>query len=399
MLDIDLLGLGQHGDRGRRGVDPSLRLGDRHPLHPVRPAFVLHPRPHAVARQQERDLVVARPLPTGPSRAPRASNPCRSAKPWYIWNRSRAKRLASSPPSAPRISTMTLRSSFGSFGSSSSLQLVVETLDVRRRRVDLGSCELAVVARRVGDICLAASRSSRPRPELRAPATRLLRAPCGAWPARCSEPGRRTRPDRQGAPRRRQNSDSSPVRRCNTARRLQTPVAGDGPDLGGGPQPLGERSRDRMVVPVRDHEHEIGLRTKRETGFGRYGDEVEVDAHGAHHHRAVGGRRPRCSRSRIPLRGLGRGAASRRSTPTRRGSLRIVHAQPSLGNELVQRMSRRTGPTLVLHDVDHASERRIRRKRRRAPLPSAGDRLRRRRPRARSAETRATSSPRTSPAR
>ena len=44
--------------------------------------------------------------------------PRSAAKRRYIVNRSRAKRLASSPPSAPRISTITLRPSLGSSGSS-----------------------------------------------------------------------------------------------------------------------------------------------------------------------------------------------------------------------------------------------------------------------------------------
>ena len=42
ICDVDLLGLGQHRDGGRRGVDAALALGDRHPLHPVRAALVLH---------------------------------------------------------------------------------------------------------------------------------------------------------------------------------------------------------------------------------------------------------------------------------------------------------------------------------------------------------------------
>ena len=39
------------------GVDPALGLGDRHPLHPVGAALVLHAAPHVVALDQERDLV------------------------------------------------------------------------------------------------------------------------------------------------------------------------------------------------------------------------------------------------------------------------------------------------------------------------------------------------------
>ena len=59
ICDVDLLGLGQHRHRGRRRVDPALRLGDRHPLHPMRTALVLHAGPDAVALQQERHVAVA----------------------------------------------------------------------------------------------------------------------------------------------------------------------------------------------------------------------------------------------------------------------------------------------------------------------------------------------------
>ena len=70
-VDLDLVGLGQHGDGGRRRVDPALALGDRHPLHPVRPALVLHVGPHAVAAEAEDDLVepaeASSPTPRGTS--------------------------------------------------------------------------------------------------------------------------------------------------------------------------------------------------------------------------------------------------------------------------------------------------------------------------------------------
>ena len=119
-VHVDLVGLGQHRDRRRRGVDPALGLGDRHPLDPVGTALVLEAAPGVVALHQEDDLV--QPVPVGRARrehldlpAPRSPRSgCTSSK------RSRAKRFASSPPSAPRISTMTLRPSLGSVGSSSS---------------------------------------------------------------------------------------------------------------------------------------------------------------------------------------------------------------------------------------------------------------------------------------
>ena len=46
--DVDLLGLGQHEDAGRGGVDAALALGDRHPLHAVHAALELQPRPDAL---------------------------------------------------------------------------------------------------------------------------------------------------------------------------------------------------------------------------------------------------------------------------------------------------------------------------------------------------------------
>ena len=65
MCDVDLLGLGQHGDRGRRGVDATLGLGDRHPLHPVRTALVLHAGPHAVAGQTRNVISLKPPMSDG----------------------------------------------------------------------------------------------------------------------------------------------------------------------------------------------------------------------------------------------------------------------------------------------------------------------------------------------
>ena len=52
--------------------------------------------------------------------------PCARRSARYISNRSRAKRLASSPPSAPRISTITFLSSLGSLGQQQHLELVLE---------------------------------------------------------------------------------------------------------------------------------------------------------------------------------------------------------------------------------------------------------------------------------
>ena len=42
-LDLDLLGLGQHRDGHRRGVDPARRLGLRHALYAVHPGLEFEP--------------------------------------------------------------------------------------------------------------------------------------------------------------------------------------------------------------------------------------------------------------------------------------------------------------------------------------------------------------------
>ena len=48
MVHVDVLGLRRDQHAGRRGVDPALRFGDRHPLHAVHAALELQPGPDAV---------------------------------------------------------------------------------------------------------------------------------------------------------------------------------------------------------------------------------------------------------------------------------------------------------------------------------------------------------------
>src|SRR5690606_9018174 len=55
-LDVDLLGLGQHGDRRRRRVDAALALGHRDALDPVGAGLEVHAGPDALALQREDDL-------------------------------------------------------------------------------------------------------------------------------------------------------------------------------------------------------------------------------------------------------------------------------------------------------------------------------------------------------
>ncbi len=56
---LHLVGLGEHHDRGRRGVDPTLGLGHGHTLDPVGPTLVFHAGPGVGPFHHERDLVEA----------------------------------------------------------------------------------------------------------------------------------------------------------------------------------------------------------------------------------------------------------------------------------------------------------------------------------------------------
>ena len=58
-FDVDLLGLGQHGDRGRRCVDAALVLGLGHALHAMHARFEFHPREHALTRDARHDFLIA----------------------------------------------------------------------------------------------------------------------------------------------------------------------------------------------------------------------------------------------------------------------------------------------------------------------------------------------------
>ena len=59
MTRVDLLGLRQHGDGRGGGVDAPLRLGRRHPLHPMNAALEFQPREDAAAGDLGDDLLVA----------------------------------------------------------------------------------------------------------------------------------------------------------------------------------------------------------------------------------------------------------------------------------------------------------------------------------------------------
>ena len=124
-LDLDGLGLGHHQDPGGARVDAALRLGDRHPLHPVDAALELQQRRTARGR--------ARPCPwPSPPWSPTCSRRDRtrwrrgsrstsrgvSAYRVYIRSRSPANSADSSPPSPDLISRRASLSSTGSRGAS-----------------------------------------------------------------------------------------------------------------------------------------------------------------------------------------------------------------------------------------------------------------------------------------
>ena len=117
-LDVDLLGLGQHRDGRRRGVDAAAALGHRHALDAVDAAFELQPREHALRRRPRRSPPCSRRA------RPRSPRSARTASPWPRHSAGtcatgrRRTSAASSPPVPARISSIAARSSAASRGSS-----------------------------------------------------------------------------------------------------------------------------------------------------------------------------------------------------------------------------------------------------------------------------------------
>ena len=115
IVDVDLVGLGQHGDGGRRGVDPPLRSRSPAPAGPGAARPRTSGGSSASSPLTTKVIWLKPPRSDGSADSTSSFQPMRGRRrPAYISNRSRAKRLASSPPSAPRISTMTSLPSFGS---------------------------------------------------------------------------------------------------------------------------------------------------------------------------------------------------------------------------------------------------------------------------------------------
>ena len=141
-------------------MDAALRLGDRHPLHPVRTALVLHVAPHAVALQQERGLVVAAHL--GRVGLEHVGLPAHAVGVAHVHveeDLGEEVRLLTALGAADLDDHVLAL--VGVLGQEEQAQLLLEPGDGRLGLVDLGAHEVAVVAGGVGEHPRAASRSSR----------------------------------------------------------------------------------------------------------------------------------------------------------------------------------------------------------------------------------------------
>jgi len=117
-LDVDLVGFGHHRDRDGRGVDASLRFGRRHALDAVYAALVLQAAEDAVAGDRRDDFLHAARA------ALRHRQQLDLPAAAFGVARVHSKEIAGEerrllPSGAARISRITLRSSFGSRGTSS----------------------------------------------------------------------------------------------------------------------------------------------------------------------------------------------------------------------------------------------------------------------------------------
>ena len=169
-LDVDVLGLGQHGDRRGRGVDAALRLGDRHALHAVGAALVLEDRVGAVAVDGEGVLAVA--------------------------DLERLDLEAQALGVLGQHAVDVARPEPGLLAAGPALDLDDDVLVVGRIALDHGQADLLVELLQAPARGAPASRAPRdPRPRRGAPAPRRRRRPRGAtarraWPG---PPGARTR--------------------------------------------------------------------------------------------------------------------------------------------------------------------------------------------------------------
>ena len=135
IVDVgDRIGFRHHGDRARRRVDAPLRLGLRHALHAMAARLELELRIRALPDDAQRSLPCSRRARPAIPRRSRPASGCARRSACTSGRGSPAKSADSSPPVPARISRKTLRSSFGSFGSSMRCRSAASAVILRGRR-------------------------------------------------------------------------------------------------------------------------------------------------------------------------------------------------------------------------------------------------------------------------
>ena len=191
-LDVDILGLGQHRDGRRRGVDAPAALGHRHALDAVDAAFELQPGEHALAVDRGDRFLVAAELGR---RSPRSARPASPALRHSAGTCATGRRRTA-PPRRRRCRrgsrASPARSSAASRGSSLQRQRAlglraacarISSASSRRHLLELG------LGRRVVRPCRRARRARRAAAALRAPRRRPARSRHNPWTAATNSSG------------------------------------------------------------------------------------------------------------------------------------------------------------------------------------------------------------------
>ena len=176
---------------------------------------MLEASPHRRARHQPGGLAVAAQV-RGEAVSTSNRHRRRLAKAWYMPSRSPANRLASSPPAAPLISMMTLRSSLGSRGTSRPLALRSASRPPLRGSSNWRSSarsgpSASASIRRASSRSSAAARSRRPAATISVSCLNGGPARPGAA-GRTAQPGRRDGSPPRPAPLQARQSAPAPTR-------------------------------------------------------------------------------------------------------------------------------------------------------------------------------------------